>query len=142
MKTKLKVIAAAVLATATLGTATVGAGAANAAPTSGDPVATGCASSARTVWTNTYLGAGTVEIRYSEACGTNWVRVSGATNRPSEAGIWSARSGWKWSPSYGWSPSQYWTPMVHAPGSDCVTFQVKITGANGLQVATGLKTLC
>ena len=52
---------------------------------SGDPQATGCANSASTIWSRTYLGAGTVEVRYSSACGTNWVRVSGATGRTSEA---------------------------------------------------------
>lgn len=112
------------------------------AATSGDPLATGCANTARTVWRTDYLGAGTVEIRYSDGCGTNWIRVSGATGRPSEAGIWSAASGWQWSPSYLHSPSQYWTNMAYAPGSNCVIFRAKIIDVNGYLVDTGEKTLC
>ncbi|TDC27364.1 DUF2690 domain-containing protein [Kribbella albertanoniae] len=108
----------------------------------GDPQATGCANSASTIWSRTYLGAGTVEVRYSSACGTNWVRVSGATGRPSEAGIWSAASGWQWSPSYYQSPSQYWTPMVYAPGSNCVVFRAKIVDVNSHLVDTGNLQLC
>ncbi|CAM3463670.1 DUF2690 domain-containing protein [Tsukamurella hominis] len=118
------------------------AGPANAV-TSGDPLATGCANGAQTIWSSNYLGVGTVEVRYSPSCGTNWVRVTGATNRASEAGITSPASGWQWSPSYGRSPSSYWTPMVYAPGSTCIQFRVKIQKLDGLSVwDTGYKTLC
>lgn len=33
------------------------------AVTSGDPLGTGCANGAQTIWKMTYLGAGTVEVR-------------------------------------------------------------------------------
>lgn len=115
--------------------------AANAA-TSGDPQSTGCANSASTIWSRNYLGYGTVEVRYSSSCGTNWVRISGATGRPAEAGIWSANSGWQYSPSYGSAPSQFWTPMVYAPGSQCVVFYAKIVNASGQLLNTGNLQLC
>lgn len=114
-------------------------GAAAAAPT-GDPVAAGC--SGRTVWQQQIIGYGTIEVRYSDGCGTNWIRVTGATGRPSEAGIWSARSGWQYSPSWQSSPSQYWTPMVYAPGSECIQFRVKIVKYGGQLYDTGYKQLC
>ncbi|PKZ63544.1 hypothetical protein CYJ73_20990 [Gordonia terrae] len=133
---------AAITAAAGVAVATGVAAPAQAYP-SGDPSATGCANGASTIWKNTYLGAGTVEVRYSPGCGTNWVRVSGATNRQSEAGIYSSYSGWQWSPSYSKSPSQYWTPMVYAPGSTCVTFRVKMQNGNGIGITdTGNKQLC
>ncbi|WP_157084152.1 DUF2690 domain-containing protein [Millisia brevis] len=118
------------------------AGQASAAPTSGDPLSTGCANGAQTIWQQQVLGGGTIQVRYSPACGTNWVRISGATNRQSEAGIYSARTGWRYSPSYGRSPSTYWTPMVWAPGSECVFFYAKIQPVNGALYDTGQKKLC
>ena len=119
-----------------------GSASAASAASPGDPQATGCATGATTIWQNTYLGYGTVEVRYSPACGTNWVRISGATGRPSEAGIYSAASGWVYSPSYGSSPSQYWTWMVSAPGTACITFYAKIVNGSGTLLNTGNITLC
>ncbi|MGN7132523.1 DUF2690 domain-containing protein [Rhodococcoides corynebacterioides] len=116
---------------------------ASAAPTSGDPLSTGCANGAQTVWESYVFGGGTVQVRYSPSCGTNWVKVTGATNRASEAGIWSNRTGWQYSPSYGRSPDAYWTPMVWAPGSECVKFYAKLQlSTNGSLYQTGTKTLC
>lgn len=136
-------IAALAMAGAAAGALTVGAaGTAQAAP-SGDPLSTGCANGAQTIWENTYFGSGKVEVRYSPSCGTNWVKVTNAAGRQSEAGIASQASGWQWSPSYGNSPNAYWTPMVYAPGSACVTFRVKIGNANGIgMMDTGNKQLC
>ncbi len=137
-RVRMGVVAAAVAATSMLGFA----GPASAAPTSGDPLSTGCANGAQTVWENLILGGATVQVRYSPSCGTNWVKVLGATNRASEAGIYSNRSGWKYSQSYGRSPEAYWTPMVWAPGSECVTFYVKVQQVSGAVYNTGNKTLC
>ncbi|MBL3200717.1 DUF2690 domain-containing protein, partial [Klebsiella pneumoniae] len=53
------------------------------AATSGDPLSTGCANGAQTVWKMTYWGAGTVEVRYSPSCGTNWVKLTGVGGKPS-----------------------------------------------------------
>lgn len=119
-----------------------GASPAAAAPTSGDPLSTGCANGAQTIW-DRHIDMVRVEVRYSPACGTNWVRVSSATNRAAEAGIWSANSGWKWSTSYGSAPAQFWTPMVYAPGSTCIKFQVRFSkiGVWGTH-DTGILTLC
>jgi hypothetical protein len=131
-----RVLTVAAAGTATLLALTLGAAPANAA-TSGDPQTTGCANTASTIWSHTYLGYGTVEVRYSSACGTNWVRVTGAGGQQSEAGIWSAASGWQYSLSYSSAPSQYWTPMVYAPGANCVVFYAKINTLN-----TGNLQLC
>ncbi|UYF97173.1 YjfA family protein (plasmid) [Rhodococcus aetherivorans] len=115
---------------------------AQAAPRSGDPLATGCATNATTIWKRT-IDFVTVEVRYSPACGTNWVRVSGATNRQAEAGVWSPHNGWQWSPSYGKAPGQFWTPMVYAPGSTCINFQARFSkiGVWGMH-DTGVLRLC
>lgn len=135
----LRLTAATAVATLALvfGTAT-----AASASSPGDPQATGCANGASTIWQHTWLGYGTVEVRYSPNCGTNWVRVSGATGRPSEAGIYSGASGWVYSPSYFSSPSQYWTWMVSAPGTACITFYAKLVDGSGSLLNTGNIVLC
>lgn len=137
-QTRLSVLLAAlaVLSGLAVGTAP----AANAAST--DPLSSGCSNGATTIWSQTYLGYGRVEVRYSPSCGTNWVRISQATGRPAEAGIFSAPSGWKYTPSYQQSPESFWTPMVSAPGSTCVTFFANFVNANGQRLSTGNKQLC
>lgn len=62
--------------------------------------------------------------------------------RPSEAGIWSSRSGWKYTTSYSNSPDAHWTPMVWAPGSECVFFWAKMVKFGGQLTDTGQKKLC
>lgn len=114
--------------------------AANAAST--DPLSSGCSNGASTIWSQAYLGYGKVEVRYSPTCGTNWVRITQATGRPAEAGIYSGPSGWQYTPSYQQSPASFWTPMVSAPGSTCVTFYANFVNANGQRFGTGLKQLC
>ncbi|QHF21699.1 DUF2690 domain-containing protein [Rathayibacter sp. VKM Ac-2762] len=133
------VLAASVVLTAT---AIGGAPAANAAPTSGDPLATGCSTSASTIYMRNYLGYGKVEVRYSSSCQTNWVRITNAGGRQAEAGIYSASSGWKYSPSYASAPNEFWTPMVYAPGTTCITFYAKIAKNPVDVLNTGNVTLC
>lgn len=114
---------------------------ASAAPRSGDPLSTGCAGNASTIWERS-INAVRVEVRYSRTCGTNWVRVSNVAGRSAEAGIWSPNNGWQWSPSYGNAPSQFWTPMVYAPGNTCVLFQAKFSKIGGGVNDTGVLRLC
>ena len=125
---------------ALVGLAVGAAPAANAAST--DPLSSGCSNGASTIWSQTYLGYGKVEVRYSPSCGTNWVRITQATGRPAEAGIYSASSGWQYTPSYQQSPDTFWTPMVSAPGSACVKFYANFVNANGQLLQTGTKQLC
>ena len=71
------------------------------------------------------VGGATVELWYSSS-GWNWVMVKGAGGRAAEAGIYSANTGWRWSPSYGAAPNTFGTPAVYAPGSTCVTVKANV----------------
>ena len=136
---RLAALAAAAAATGAL--ALGGAGTAQAYP-SGDPLSSGCASDARPVW-SAGVGGATVEVRYSARCGTNWVRITGAGGRASEARIYSNYSNWQYTLSYANSPNQHWTPMVYAPGSTCVTFEAVVQNPGKVTASrTGFKTLC
>jgi len=81
----IRIMTAAVLTAAAV--AVIPAGVAQAAPPgigldNSDPAVTGCSTSAITYWSKNLLnpatGAvnGTVELRYSRSCETNWVRVN------------------------------------------------------------------
>lgn len=103
-----------------------------------DPLGTGCASGASTISSGS-VGGINFEIRYSSACGTNWVRV------PSLNGTvyMVIRSDWGGSAVGGYqsgSGGTHWTPQVYAPGSTCITYWVQRIG-NG-DPATGNVRVC
>lgn len=88
-----------------------------------DPLNTGCAAGAATAYSGSVAGMA-YEIRYSSACGTNWVRI------PSLDGgvhmvIKSAWGGGVVGGSQWGSGGGHWTPQVYAPGSTCITFYVE-----------------
>jgi hypothetical protein len=104
-----------------------------------DPLASGCANGASTIRTGT-VGSISYEIRYSAACGTNWVRV------PHLYGTvyMLIRSDWG-GPALGGYQSDsgggsHWTPQVYAPGSTCITYWVQQIG--GGDPATGNVRIC
>ena len=66
-----------------------------------------------------YMGDAIVELWYSTS-GWNWVVVKGVAGWYAEAGIYSANTGWRWTPSYGSAPYQISTGAVYAPGRTCV----------------------
>lgn len=104
-----------------------------------DPLATGCSSSAYTVRSGT-VGSIYYEVRYSSACGTNWVRV------PNLYGTvyMVIRSDWGGSAVGGYqtgSGGVHWTPQVYAPGTTCSTYWVQQIGSNG-NPATGNLRVC
>lgn len=103
-----------------------------------DPLGTGCASGASTIRSGS-VGGINYEIRYSAACGANWVRV------PALSGTvyLLIRSDWGGSAVGGYqtgSGGSHWTPQVYAPGSTCVTFWVQRIGSG--DPATGNVRLC
>ncbi len=103
-----------------------------------DPLSTGCASNASTIRTGS-VGGINYEIRYSAACGTNWVRV------PALSGTvyMLIRSDWGGNAVGGYqtgSGGSHWTPQVYAPGSTCITYWVQRIG-NG-DPATGNIRIC
>lgn len=103
-----------------------------------DPLSTGCANGATTIHSGT-VGSIAYEIRYSAACGTNWVRI------PQLHGTvyMLIRSHWAGSAVGGYqtgSGGTHWTPQVYAPGSTCITYWVQQIG--GGDPATGNVTLC
>lgn len=93
-----------------------------------DPLSSGCARDAYTVdaWGvyNSKYGQyqGTVELRYSPKCGTNWVRMS--SNTPGNrvyAGIQALPAGGgNTADGAAYDVSTSWSGMVNAPGSTCV----------------------
>ncbi|WP_146082135.1 hypothetical protein [Rathayibacter sp. AY1A3] len=65
----------------------------------------------------------------NSSCQTNWVRITNAAGRQAEAGIFSAASGWRHSPSYASAPNEFCTPMVYAPGTTCITTYVNFANS-------------
>lgn len=110
-----------------------------------DPLSSGCANDAYTVdsWGayNSKHGQyqGTVELRYSPKCGTNWVRMS--SNTPGNrvyAGIQAFPNGEVGGSGTTQSGAAYdvstsWSGMVDAPGSTCVNVYAYIVDNNTQQ---------
>ena len=118
----------------------VGVGVAPANATSGtgydgtDPASTGCASNSTVIYSqNLYIGGtsayvGAMEIRYSAACQTNWVRVYNASSSATVSNKYVERRA-QGSLTYfaqnvpdtyiGWS----YGVQVYAPGSTCIWVQ-------------------
>lgn len=91
-----------------------------------DPQASGCANNAQTIYSQGLSGGGTLEVRYSPTCQTNWVRVSGQGAFAVGGSIRSYYIGLRGEGVVGFSGSRgqtYWSPMVYAPGSTCVLMQ-------------------
>ncbi|PRY35711.1 DUF2690 domain-containing protein [Umezawaea tangerina] len=130
----------AVLLTAVAGMLALSTGAAVAGPEhhNTDPLNTGCAANATTITSGT-VGGIFYEIRYSAACGTNWVRVP-ALNGTVYMVIRSDWGGGAVGGQQTGSGGSHWTPQVYAPGSTCVTYWVQRVG-NG-DPATGNVRLC
>jgi len=125
----------------------VGAGAGPASATSGtgydgtSPATTGCATGSYVIYSrNLYIGGsgayvGAMEVRYSPACGTNWVRVYNQSTtdgvsqkyveRRAGNGLPYAQSGVN-DAGLGWSYGN----QIYASGSTCIWVQGGIvTGA-------------
>ncbi len=81
-----------------------------------DPVATGCARDAFTVGTSggtASFGTGSIELRYSPTCGTNWGRVLSAVgNTRLTVSIRRNDKLFYFAVGFG---TRLWSPMVYAP---------------------------
>ena len=110
--------------------------AAQAAPTSGDPISTGCSNGAYTVksWGmyNSRYGQyqGSIELRYSPKCGTNWIRVTSTVRGnmvwgsiSTDGNPFTAKNAGRGAVDV----SQQWSPMIYAPGGTCVLVSGMIT---------------
>jgi hypothetical protein len=128
---------------------------ASAAPydpyTDTNPATTGCSADAITIATRSIRNAqatyGTMEVRYSPACGTNWVRavmsvqtssytVTKGIRRPSSQpdghGGWLAYyENYEPDPAVGTSFGM----QVYAPGNTCIAAMSTVTDANGQLIA-------
>ena len=62
-----------------------------------------------------YVNGATVSLMRSTT-GWAWVTVSNAGGRSAEAGVWSAQSGWRYTPSYGNAPGWFSTAAVFTGG--------------------------
>lgn len=95
-----------------------------------DPNATGCGADAKTVasttvdfrtWWGAYVDVGTLEVRWSAKCKTNWARLSMFRGAEEYKGI-ELRQDSGYSVHYysggkvpGTSAGVYWTPMIYSP---------------------------
>lgn len=154
------VLAGAALLTGASGTSTSEPSESQFAPLSGygydgtNPATTGCANSSYAIWstpikTSNGQQVGTLEVRYSTACGTNWVRMQNNSPAPlvsvksierrTSPRFWETESDY---PSQGWTYSM----QVYAPGSTCVYVGGALVGApgSGLGVVASIpeKKLC
>jgi hypothetical protein len=129
----MKSLAAALTATvlmvvgATLGVAAP----ASAAPylDGADPVASGCAQNASTLWSASKYGYGTVELRYSWTCGTKWVRITKDWGIRGYGAVDGGRG--MQVKAFGDYDRQVWTPMVYSP-----------FGRNSVIVGASLRNCC
>ena len=126
----------------------VAAPAAQAAPYDGtDPIATGCANGAITIGTRPIKSPqatfGTMEVRYSPSCQTNWIRanlnnsyenvtVTKWIDRPAQGNL--AQAG---SVDTDLAAVSSYGKQVYAPGATCVVASVDLSaGGNGVPYAT------
>lgn len=87
----------------------------------------------RAVYSSSKTYVGTVEVRYSTACGTNWIRAYGVagTEHTDKTITRPAQPGFAWFsqmerdyPGVGWSYGM----QVYAPGSTRITVSVHFVG--------------
>jgi len=97
-----------------------------------DPAATGCATGSIVIysadaWEGVYNTVeGTVEVRYSPSCGTNWVRVYNANASDGVTHKWIERQAQGSLPYFSETETDYGTGwaysmQVYAPGSTCIS---------------------
>lgn len=80
-----------------------------------DPQTSGCAADAYTVSGGTATGpAGTVELRYSPSCKTNWGRVL-QPNGNITVFVIREDGASRYSVEYNWPTTPIWSPMLYAP---------------------------
>lgn len=92
-----------------------------------EPVASGCANGAYTIATRKmpYRNM-TLEVRYSPACATNWIRIP-----QMYGGVRFYLASDAMGPSIAVTQSgSHWTNQVYAPGSTCIGFQATSVNDN------------
>lgn len=119
-----------------------------------DPQATGCSSGAYTVeavplyeWRLNYVGSpdgywkrvGTLELRWSPTCKTNWARASMSDSTAIQSLYVTQETGYQQGHRMaGWwggsSPGNYYTPMIYSPVLRC---RAHTSGGNIKQDSTG-----
>jgi hypothetical protein len=121
--------------------------------TGSDPLASGCAADAYTVasWGvyNSKYGQyqGTVELRASPSCGTNWARITStvAGNRIfTGIQVVSGGYGGQSTGRAAYDVSTTWTDMVYAPGHTCVNVYAYIidNATNATEGHLPTQTVC
>lgn len=100
-----------------------------------DPQGTGCSANALIADSVTMAnGKVKVELRYSNSCGTNWVRVSNSTGGTVTAYLYTTRNVNIKSTS---ASSSWWTVQLYCPTGGC---QARACGTyNGATACTGWK---
>ncbi|GAA5226976.1 DUF2690 domain-containing protein [Paeniglutamicibacter antarcticus] len=117
----------------------------------GDPLSTGCSNGAYTLTSwglyNSKYGQyqGSVELRYSPKCGTNWIRVTSNTPGNQVSGQILTNYGAYGSYRQGSgatfnNPGTLWSAMVEAPGNACVYVSATIKDIRTGQVEGRLST--
>lgn len=92
-----------------------------------DPVSTGCVNSASYVGTRSLWEGYTVEVRYSSACQTNWLRFPRVPWYNYDVVLQSEYPGMSTvTQRFGPSNQASWTRQVYAPGSTCINFSVRM----------------
>lgn len=125
---------------------------ADAAPYDGsNPVSTGCASNATTIASRPIKSPqatfGTMEVRYSPSCQTNWIRAVLNTNYANTVAVkWierPAQGNLSTAGSVDSDAAQTSFGMqLYAPGSTCITVSVDLTSNSQVIATTGRVQLC
>ena len=115
--------AVAVAATSVAVLIPVGAAQASASHFNTNPYTTGCSASASTIGSKAVSG-GTVYIKASSACGTNWVEYRGVTQTTSKTGKDHATN--TWTRTEVDTAAASWSMQSYAPGTTAYTGKITI----------------
>ncbi len=111
-----------------------------------DPVATGCSAGSTTVTSAAIGGVGTVELRWSPTCQTNWSRVTIAAGGANPSGFWRYADIYRQSPAahdyfdFNGNGSPVYGNMLYAPG--CAWASGTIQNAGGWSTGTAVQPGC
>lgn len=125
----------------------VGVAPASAHPLDGtDPAGTGCASGSVVIYSQALINGfdnsriGTMEVRYSPTCGTNWVRVDNWLGYNAHKTIFIV--GGASDDEDDWGPGWSYGMQIYAPGSTCIYAYAHIDDGFTVLASTGNVYIC
>jgi hypothetical protein len=138
--------ALAALGVAAVLTLAVGAAPATAHPLDNTDPGAGCATGSQVIKTTpivsdfTSAQIGTMEVRYSPSCGTNWVRVNNSIGYNAHKSIFIV--GGASDDADDWGPGWSYGMQIYAPGSTCVYVSAQIDDGDTVLGQTGNIQIC